>query len=131
MLKKIGILVVMAFAIAGCASGPTPQDIAAADYGSVPDQPQAEASVKEFFDRYLKDPASAQYRFGKTEKGYIISDSFEGRKLYAGYLVRAQVNAKNSYGGYAGWSSYQFLFNNGQILRGQEIKANGFIKKIF
>ncbi len=131
MLKKIGILVALAFVLAGCASGPTPQDIAAADYGSVPDQSEAEATVKEFFDRYLKDPASAQYRFGKTEKGYMISDSFDGSQLYAGYLVRVEVNAKNSYGGYTGWSRYQFIFNNGQMLRGQETTPSGFLKKIF
>ena len=56
MLKKIGILVVMAFALAGCASGPTPQDIASADYGSAIQQDEAESQIKSYFNRSLKDP---------------------------------------------------------------------------
>ena len=131
MLKKIGILVVMAFALAGCASGPTPQDIASADYGSVIHQDEAESQIKSYFNRSLKDPLSAQYTFSEVKKGYMIGNAFEGKPLYAGYVVMASVNAKNSYGGYTGAQSYHFLFQSGTLVRGLKVSPSGLATPLF
>lgn len=131
MLKKIGILVVMAFALAGCASGPTPQDIASADYGSAIQQDEAESQIKSYFNRSLKDPESARYGFSEVEKGHIIGNAFQGSPLYVGYTVYAKVNAKNSYGGYTGDKGYLFLFQNGRLAKGQEITPRGHAIDLF
>lgn len=131
MLKKIGILVVMAFALAGCASGPTPQDIASADYGSDIQQDEAESQIKSYFNRSLKDPESARYGFSEVEKGHIIGNAFQGSPLYVGYTVYAKVNAKNSYGGYTGDKGYLFLFQNGRLAKGQEITPRGHAIDLF
>lgn len=134
MRKKITQLLMaffVAVSLAGCASGPTPQDIANADYGTAVAKESAGAQLKSYFEGHLKDPYSAQYDFGIPEKGYMISSSFEGRQLYAGYIVTARVNAKNSYGGYVGMKTYQFLFQNGKLVRGNLLSPGGFASRLF
>lgn len=118
-------------ALAGCASGPTPQDIAGADYGPVMEQDQAETRVKQYFNGTLKDPYSAQFQFSRVEKGYIIGSAFEGKPLYAGYIVTVNVNAKNSYGGYTGNQGYQFLFQNGLLVKGLKLHPSGIPTSLF
>ncbi|MNG29852.1 hypothetical protein D3C84_1153510 [compost metagenome] len=76
LLQIHRLFIVLTLAIlAGCASGPTSQQIANADYGTPIDQEQAETRVKEYFNGTLKAPYSAQYQFSKEEKGYIIGSA--------------------------------------------------------
>ncbi|MDD2108994.1 MULTISPECIES: hypothetical protein [Pseudomonas] len=133
MLARIHyLLIALALAtLAGCAAGPTPQDIANADYGSPISQDQAEERVKQYFNGTLKDPYSAQYQFSQVEKGYVVGSAFDGRNLYAGYLISVDVNAKNSYGGYTGNKGYQFLFQNGALVKGMSRSPNGMLMPLF
>lgn len=125
-------LMILALAtLAGCAAGPSPQDIAQADYGFPVEQDQAESRIKQYFSRTLKDPYSAQYQFSQVEKGYMVGNVFDGRKLYAGYIISVNVNAKNSYGGYAGAEGYQFLFQNGAMVKGVSRLPNGTLFPLF
>ncbi|MCY1250095.1 hypothetical protein D9M71_818300 [compost metagenome] len=87
--------------------------------------------MKEYFNGTLKDPYSAQYQFSKVEKGYIIGSAFEGKPLYAGYIMSANVNAKNSYGGYTGNQGYQFLFQNGALVKGLKLSPSGVHMPLF
>ncbi|AYN10175.1 MULTISPECIES: hypothetical protein [Pseudomonas] len=133
MLKTIH-RVFIAFAvavIAGCASGPTPEQIANADYGTPIDQDQAEVRVKEYFEGVLKDPDSAKYKFSPIQKSHIVSSAWEGRQLYAGYVMTVKVNAKNSYGGYTGNEDYVFLFHNGVLTKGLKASSNGIPITLF
>ena len=68
-----------------------------------------------FHDR-LKDPFSAQFEFTEPKKGYAHTPPNEGEKLVAGYKIIAKVNAKNSYGDYAGFRPYLFIFRNNAIV---------------
>lgn len=133
MLAKLQrFFMVLAFAaIAGCASGPTPQDIANADYGTAPSQEQAEERVKQYFNGVLKDPYSAQYQFSKVDKGYMVGSAFEGKPLFAGYILTTNVNAKNSFGGYTGAQTYQFLFQNGLLVKGLQLHPSGVNTTLF
>lgn len=133
MLKTIHqVLFALAVAIiAGCASPPTPEQIANADYGKPIDQSQAEARIKEYFEGILKDPDSAKYRFSPIQKSHIVSSAWEGRQLYAGYVVTVKVNAKNSYGGYTGNEDYVFLFHNGTLTKGLKSSSNGIPITLF
>lgn len=126
------LFVILAIAIlAGCASGPTPQKIASADYGSPISQEQAETRVQQYFNGVLKDPYSAQYQFSPVQKGYIIGSAMEGRPLYAGYMITVYVNAKNSYGGYTGAQAYSFLFQNGKLVNGNKLSPSGVHMPLF
>lgn len=131
MIKAILLAFFVSVSLAGCASGPTPHEIANADYGTAVSKESSDAQLKTYFESYLKDPYSAQYDFGEPQKGYMISSSIEGRQLYAGYVVTARVNAKNSYGGYVGTQTYQFLFQNGKLVRGNQISSGGLAKRLF
>ncbi|MDQ7962786.1 hypothetical protein RDI61_01800 [Pseudomonas plecoglossicida] len=133
MFKKIHRLFVAltVAAIAGCASGPTPEQIANADYGTPINQDQAEVRVKEYFDGVLKDPDSAKYKFSPIQKSHIVSSAWEGRQLYAGYVMTVKVNAKNSYGGYTGNEDYVFLFHNGELTKGLKASSNGIPITLF
>lgn len=133
MLKTIHrVFIVFAVAvIAGCASGPTPEQIANADYGTPIDQDQAEVRVKEYFEGVLKDPDSAKYKFSPIQKSHIVSSAWEGRQLYAGYVMTVKVNAKNSYGGYTGNEDYVFLFHNGVLTKGLKASSNGIPITLF
>ena len=118
MLNHIRCLSItlMLLALTGCASGPTPQDIAGANYGSAIEQEAAENRVKQYFNGTLKDPYSAQFQFSKVEKGYIMT---------------VNVNAKNSYGGYTGNQGYQFLFQNGLLVKGLKLHPSGIPTSLF
>lgn len=56
----------------------------------------------------LKDPASATWRDEYVGK-FMAS---KGAEAQGGYLVCGQYNAKNSYGGYVGFSTYAVLFDD-------------------
>lgn len=130
LLRRLAIVSAFCF-MAGCASGPTPQDIASADYGSSIPQAQAEERVRQYFNGSLKDPMSAQYQFSQVSKGYIVGGAVEGRPLYAGYIISVNVNAKNSYGGYTGNQAYQFLFQNGLLVKGLKVNPGGMSMPLF
>ena len=111
--------------LAGCTYGPTQDEITYGRYGEAPDQTKAEERAKSFFDDHLKDPESARYQFSQAYKGWMYSNRFEGSIFYAGYIVEAKVNAKNTLGGYTGWNIYRLLFNGGALVRVVLISPQG------
>lgn len=112
--QLVAMVFTVAILLAGCASKPTPQDLASADYGTYPSD--YEEIVKKYMDMRLKDPDSARYEFINSPKtGW---NSWGGRKY--GYIVCALVNAKNSYGGYTGSQIYYFMIKNGRVIDSQE-----------
>jgi hypothetical protein len=106
MMKKLSLALALAAGLAGCASvpPPTPQQMAAADYGDLPEK--AYSYVKGYLGARLKDPYSAKYTF-TYEKGYI--DLPDNRRAF-GYFVYPTINAKNSFGGYTGNKMYRPVF---------------------
>jgi hypothetical protein len=85
------------------------------DYGDPPTD--YEAAIRAHFDRILKDPSSVQYReITQPEKGFFRGPIIAGGQKTFGWLVKATVNAKNSYGGYVGFKTYTFLFRREHIV---------------
>jgi hypothetical protein len=88
-----------------------------------------EAAIKEYFKRTLKDPYSAKYEeitppilgfFTEstvTKPATLINTDVRVtvRKIY-GWMVTADVNAKNSYGGYVGVKQYKFFFRGDTLI---------------
>jgi len=63
----------------------------------------------------LKDPESARYRFEEAPaKAY--TDAYNRQALRYCYLVYAQINSKNSYGGYTGEHRHAFYIRDGLVL---------------
>lgn len=119
ILTIIGViaLIVPWFGLTGCAAGPpTAEQLANADYGASISQAEAEAKATEWLRGTLKDPASAQIEWSPVQQGWIRKAPIEGGRLVFGYSLNAQINAKNSFGGYNGFKPYIFLFRDRELL---------------
>ena len=109
-LLSLCLALILAACIGGCAKPPTPEEVERAEYGPRPDEYQE--IVKGKFNTMLKDPYSAVYQFhGRPVKGYIIKNG----KADFGWVGNVSVNAKNSFGAYAGAKMYQYLIWGGIV----------------
>lgn len=97
--------------IAGCASVPTAEDLARADFGPRPDN--YEELIKAHFFTSLIDPTSPLYQFREPVK--VWSGGALGREREYGWTVCGQLNAKNRMGGYTGWVPFYVAIRHGQI----------------
>ena len=113
--------------LTGCATA-TLQEIQSADFGAVPENYQA--SIQGLMSSSLKDPESARYKFEVPVKGFSRDGFLNGGKKHFGWFVPTSINAKNSYGAYAGEESYVFFFFEGMILDVTEGLKYGMAKYI-
>jgi len=110
MNKKI-VISIFCLILAGCATTPTAQQFAQADYGLPPTNYQE--VVKNYYSETLLDPYSAQYRWLKEP--YIGYFSAFGEFKF-GYIVHVGVNAKNRMGGYVGEQQEALLIKNNRVI---------------
>mgnify|MGYP001627218694 CR=1 FL=1 len=97
---------------------------------------QYESSIKSYLGNTLKDPFSAQYRNFSSPQPYVettrivtqaptlvnVNGSATEMRKHC-WLVTVDVNAKNSYGAYAGWTTHVFLFRGENIISAVERRA--------
>lgn len=111
------VLILTLLLLSACASGPpTREELSSADYGSPISQQDAEAQAEQFLRGYLKDPDSAIYEWNPVGRGWVREAPIYGGGLKFGYILRGNVNARNSFGGYTGFKPYEFAFYNGNII---------------
>lgn len=105
----------------GCASmmGSAGVNWAAANPGPAPNYEDAKAQAKDAILQVLKDPDSAQFRGAtplfKTLYNFGMGSIGNTEPLWA---LCYEVNAKNSYGGYAGFEHWLVKFRNGRPVGG-------------
>lgn len=105
-----GLAIVVGLSLtSGCVD---PAMVESADYGVEPTATQYELAIRSYMEKSLKDPESARYKFFAPSKGWT---RLHGQTFF-GWFVTAQVNAKNSFGGYTGAQTYVFFFFNGQFM---------------
>jgi len=111
-MKKIVVFILTAILLSACAQrGPTNEEIAAADYGSVPKDPQK--AVMEHMVLALVDPQSAQYtKWSNLVKG--MARNYAG--AHYGYKGCVYVNSKNRMGGYTGFKEYVYIIKNDKVI---------------
>jgi ketosteroid isomerase-like protein len=89
-----------------------------AEYGEMP--AQYEEAIRQYFQRYLKDPDSVLYQeITKPERGYAttVTGAILARETrLRGWTVKATINARNSRGVYVGFKTYTFLFRGEKIV---------------
>lgn len=96
----------------GCVTPVTPEEIASADYGSVPVSPMYQNAIKRLMQPLLLEPSSAHYRFvGEPQKGYAYLSGRRKPPLF-GYLVHVNIDAKNLKGDYVGEQLHRFFIKN-------------------
>lgn len=122
MVKQVVTVVVLAVMFGGCGFVPKPTNyqLQMADYGDKPSQAFAERASEQAIRGILKDPTSAHFSWQPLVKAYFQS----GFKHRYAWMLSGTVNAKNSYGGYAGRSRYTIFF------RGERIVAYGSARHI-
>jgi ketosteroid isomerase-like protein len=105
--------------VADSVTGPrsSPQALSA-EYGEMPTQ--YEQAIRQYFQKYLKDPDSVQYQdITKPEKGYattVTGAILVHETRLRGWTVKATINARNSRGIYVGLKTYTFLFRGEKIV---------------
>lgn len=105
------LIVTLFLFLAGCASAPSAQEKAAADYGAPPTD--YEKSIRDYLQTALKDPYSYDMKIlFEPRKDWT---AFLSKKTY-GYAVCANVNAKNSFGAYGGFKLVYFLIRDDQVV---------------
>jgi hypothetical protein len=120
MKRFYAIILTLVVFCGGCSSVPPAElekQAAAIGYGA-PLPADWQATVKAYVGAMLKDPDSATYRFGEPRPGWVAKPPISGGGLDAtGYIVAVEVNAKNGYGGYTGFTEMQFLIHDGRVIR--------------
>jgi len=117
--------------LTGCATAPTQKELAEANYGSYLSQEDAQTKAIIFLKEYLKDPESTKIEWGEFKKGWMREAPIFGCKLRFGYILKANINSKNSFGGYTGYKPYQFFFFNGSIVSIYAQQTESYMEKIY
>jgi hypothetical protein len=96
----------------GCVTPVTPEQIASADYGTVPVSSTYQHAIKHFMQPMLFEPFTARFRFvGEPQKGYAYLSGRRNPPVF-GYLVHVGIDAKNLMGNYVGEEPYRFFIKN-------------------
>ena len=96
----------------GCVTPVTPEQIASADYGTVPDPPTYQKAIKQLIQPMLFEPFTARFRFiGEPRKGYAYLSGSRQPPVF-GYLVQVGINSKNMMGNYVGEEPLRFFIKN-------------------
>ncbi len=111
-----GVLMILLLSLVGCATAPTQEELAKADYGTPISQAEAEVKARAVLQQVLHRPDSAQIAFQPIYTGYVREHLFQGGKVRFGYILPAEVNTKNFLGFDTGYLPYMFLFFNGEIV---------------
>ena len=111
--------------VCSCADVPTPEEMAAANYGPPPPA-NYQQQIKDYMVGTLKDPFSAEYIFSKPTKGYMHNALIAGGAPHFYWRVDAKINGKNEFGAYVGFQPYTFWFHNGKVVAANNAAGFGF-----
>lgn len=110
---KKAIILLTFLGLTGCVATVTPEQMATADYGPAPKNPQqlAEAWVKP----KLLDPFSAVFDHTTLAQGY---SNLLGEERQFGWIQCGGVNAKNLMGGFVGRQDYFVVIRYDKVVTG-------------
>lgn len=96
----------------GCVTPVTPEQIASADYGTVPEASIYQNAIKDLVRPLLFEPSTARFRFiGEPQKGYAYLLGRRKPPMF-GYLVNVGITAKNMMGNYVDEEQHRFFVKN-------------------
>lgn len=129
-MNRRAVCVIVATLLSGCSALSDKWTVLTED-GAVrgPAPIRYEASIKAYFDETLKDPFSAVIRNTSAPVEEILTTRTVLKSptlvnvngtlkevVDHVWLVKTELNAKNSYGAYVGWQSYEFAFSGERIV---------------
>ena len=112
-MTKSALLLAAILMVSGCATGPTPEQLAAADHGPPPPA-NYRAMIMDELALQLSDPAPV-IKVGEPGRGHIPTSWLYQSTLSFGWLVCGVHNSRNKFGGYTGWKFFLVLFKNEKI----------------
>lgn len=110
--------------LTGCSFAPSAKQAAAADYGSYVDAGDMHVAADKWLIDNLKDPDSRRVDWGRSGRIWVWNGLLGGGRKF-GYGLAADVNAKNSFGGYTGDKHYIFFFRDGYLVGAGEVTMGG------
>ena len=113
--------IILILSVTACTMPVKQTDIDAATYTAKPTQQEAETQIRSYLDTVLKDPESLKLSCKSIKKGW--ARKYRDRDANFGWVTPCSVNAKNSYDGYTGATSYIFLFTTNGL---KAINAKSF-----
>ncbi|MBK8275271.1 MAG: hypothetical protein IPP12_05670 [Nitrospira sp.] len=112
MNAQLRIVLVLLVLMSGCATPVTPEQIASADYGTVPESSLYRKAIQDLVQQSLLEPFPARIRIIKEpQKGYAY---LSGRRKPPefGYIVHVGITAKNLMGEYRSEKPHRFFIKN-------------------
>ena len=108
----LGLPALLLLLALGCVTPVTPEQIASADYGTVPDPSTYQKAIKQLIQPLLFDPFTARFRFiGEPQKGYAYLSGRRQPPMF-GYLVQVGINSKNMMDNHVGEEPVRFVIKN-------------------
>ncbi|MBE7159196.1 MAG: hypothetical protein INR62_12325, partial [Rhodospirillales bacterium] len=115
-LRSLILVFAFPFLLAGCASTPTPQEAATADFGKPVTTDTAKPIVLAYIRATFKDPdAVKDLEITSVEKTKVYRGLVNGGGYAYGYAITFACNGKNSYGAYIGRQSLQIFSHDGRV----------------
>ena len=105
-------LVLLLLLTLGCVTPVTPEQIAGADYGTVPEASLYQKAIQDLVQQSLLEPFPARIRvIREPQKGYAY---LSGRRKPPefGYIVHVGITAKNLMGEYRGEETHRLFIKN-------------------
>jgi hypothetical protein len=111
----IAVTLFLSVVVAGCATPPNKEELAALDYGACPQN--YEAKIKERFQSGVLVAYSGEPIIWPPQRYWYKAPPIEGSKLYAGYLVVVMVDQKRGSPQLQGKQLYGFLFKDDELVK--------------
>lgn len=110
-----------ALLLVGCASAPTKLEIQNADYGQTVRRSTCIDIAQRFVKNKMKDADSARFSGVQCYRGWESNVPIAGIPATFGYRFVGKVNAKNSFGGYAGFTAFSGIIKDADDGRGARV----------
>jgi hypothetical protein len=98
--------------LSACASAPTMEEYGSADFGIFVEPEECINLGKKFITSKMKDPDSVRFSSMECEQGWESSVPIAGVPVTFGWRFVGKINAKNSYGGYTGFSPFRGIIRD-------------------
>ena len=123
-MKRIILILPVIICLSCALAQPTKEELGKATFGA-PLSIDYRTAIKLAFASTLIDPMSAQYIISEPRKCWvrIHQTIWTKKKLYTGYGILVDVNAKNRFGGYTGYKQYFTLWRDNESIWVQSIDA--------
>lgn len=105
----------LVLSLSACQTVPLQRPASDFDFGEPPNY--SETELKNFVGVGLKDEESARFRFREPQKAYCNTGALSGGKLvWTGWVIPFELNARNSYGAYTGYTLQYARYEGIKIL---------------